>query len=84
MKGQLLRRLFIFATQIQIFLKSQEMSKQFDSDAEKVSYSSDYLKHRLQFVDFRYGRPSIREIVHQEVKEARNSIGFITCGAPKW
>ena len=65
------------------FLKSQEMSKQFDSDAEKVSYSSDYLKHRLQFVDFRYGRPSIREIVHQEVKEARNSIGFITCGAPQ-
>lgn len=64
-------------------LKTQEISKQFDSDTERISYSSDYLKHRLQFVEFRYGRPSVHEIIHQEIKEACNSIGFITCGAPQ-
>ncbi|KAK6457613.1 FAD-binding domain-containing protein [Scheffersomyces xylosifermentans] len=40
------------------------------------------LKRKLSFVEFRYGRPDVSEIIREEVAETDMSIAFATCAHP--
>ncbi|CAH6719392.1 ferric/cupric reductase transmembrane component 1 [[Candida] jaroonii] len=40
------------------------------------------IKEELNFVTFRYGRPSMDQIVKTSIKESTGSVAYITCGHP--
>lgn len=42
----------------------------------------DIIKAELSHVTFKEGRPSMKEVVHQEISESNGSVAFVTCGHP--
>ncbi|KAL6449452.1 CFL1 Probable ferric reductase transmembrane component [Candida maltosa Xu316] len=63
-------------------VESSQNSEKFKFSFSDDSGSGEQISEVLDFVEFRYGRPSATEIVCHEVQESNGSIAFITCGTP--
>ena len=50
-------------------------SKEFEDDKESI-------KLRLAHIQFNEGRPSIEDLIVDEIRESQGSIAFVTCGNP--
>ncbi|OBA21817.1 hypothetical protein METBIDRAFT_40351 [Metschnikowia bicuspidata var. bicuspidata NRRL YB-4993] len=56
-----------------------------DENKEEKESSSDVLaqlRREFPYISFVEGRPEIKQIIEQDIKEAGNSVAFIVCGAP--
>lgn len=58
------------------FSSSTEKSIDVKGDTDNVTH----LMERLDFVDFRSGRPNIEEVIRQEISDAGRSMAVIACG----
>lgn len=59
--------------------EEEEQEKKSDLPIESNDYINK-LKQKLDFIEFREGRPDISEIVANNIQEANGPIGFATCG----
>ncbi|KAI5968884.1 hypothetical protein CANMA_002058 [Candida margitis] len=61
----------------------KDITKIDDSSCEEKATSNriiDVVKKELSHVTFKEGRPSIKDIVPQEIHESNGSVAFVTCG----
>ncbi|CCH46106.1 Ferric reductase transmembrane component [Wickerhamomyces ciferrii] len=59
---------------------SEQKSEKLSSNDDEKSGNLDSLKKQLDFIEFRYGRPQINEIVHNDFSESQGTIGIWTAG----
>ncbi|EER33102.1 conserved hypothetical protein [Candida tropicalis MYA-3404] len=72
----------IYVTKPNMNPSSEDEKKVEPKDSEEDVDEEESIKSKLSHIEFREGRPSIEEIVVDEIKEANGSVAFVTCGHP--
>ncbi|CAH6719394.1 ferric reductase transmembrane component 3 [[Candida] jaroonii] len=68
----------VYITKPNLDIESSDGEKKEKEDGNSVlSYES-----KLSHIIFKYGRPSLEDIVKEQVEESRGSTAFVTCGNP--
>ena len=70
----------VYVTQRNAISSSSDEKKVESNDIPEEEEAS--IKSKLTHIEFNKGRPSIEEIVVDEIKESSGSVAFVTCGHP--
>lgn len=60
----------------------KDEKKSLDNSSIEKPSNIEVLKNKFSHINFIEARPSVDEIIEEEIKESNGSIAFVTCGAP--